>query len=1146
MSISNMKKFLIKNIWLIALHLIFAISLIANFPIGKFFIGWDALNPEFNIMLNITRALFPFWQENYGLGTVTGHGFAATLPHTLFIGLLSNFLPDWSLRSIFTFSCHYAGGVGMYFLIRYLLEKITTFKLPHIQQLIPVMSFIASLYYLFNLGTVQVFYIQLEAFITQYAALPWLFLTLFLALDTGKKKYFFAFFGVSVLSSIQGFIPSLFVTYFIAFILALVSFSIAKRSRNALKKAFLLLMLTICANLYWLGPIVYFQITNGNNFLTAYNNLSSTQHFIELSNKYGDLKNIVYLKSYLFDSFQLGTFLLQPWIDHHKNALVAGIGIVTFISILIGIFVSIVKLRSYHTIFFALLFLYAFSGIAINTFPFSFLTDILQSISPTYEQAFRTTFTKFGIATIFAYSVQFAFALFFFTFLVSKIKLKLAPYVFLAITIISILFYALPVFQGHLLYDKLTLTIPSAYQDFTTYINSQSEGRIADFPQNCNDGWYSYNWGYFGSGFMWYGVEHPFMSRSFDVWSSNNENYYWELSQALAQKDFEKIDQILNKYDIKWILYDPNITSCSTAKKTAINTDLIEFLTQNGRFVSEREFGGGLKNPIILLKNNNYALDSYVQSQRNVMHVAPASLRTDSDAQSADYYTGKNRPDKYYPIQSLLTKRGDNSLINNAKITKNEILLEQTIPLGLTNYVFQDTYSQQEDLMPVEISVMVDQNNISRIRLTTNRPSIFLDGKLLTKSDNAMLLGVKEEILPDTSKIFINGQEVSKNNDGAYSSYFLLRADNSVEIVHNEELLFSWTSASSDAYRLLMEPPSSLSLPEYKKGILTIKIPYVVDNTYFGAENTNVSAIIPEPCNEITPSGNNAFEISSDPNSFMRLISQKSSQCLKLYFPKLISNQGHLLSIKTRNVSGNLPKTSVYNNANLLYSDLGTGKKLQNATTTHVLPPSAINDVGYDLSIENASRTDTKSINDIYSIGIYAIPYKYLKSISFNNPEYRNQPLLQVVVNDVNHKNPTRYTVITDKGGQLLTLSQSYDNGWKAYIQNSDSSTGIKNQIHKLFPFHFGQEIKNHVMVNNWANGWILPTSTQNPKITILFLPQYLQYLGFGLLLLPFLWLMASMRKFIFRATTKLNTYFEKQANNLKSIVHHRMNLPIS
>jgi hypothetical protein len=75
-----------------------------------------------------------------------------------------------------------------------------------------------------------------------------------------------------------------------------------------------------------------------------------------------------------------------------------------------------------------------------------------------------------------------------------------------------------------------------------------------------------------------------------------------------------------------------------------------------------------------------------------------------------------------------------------------------------------------------------------------------------------------------------------------------------------------------------------------------------------------------------------------------------------------------------------------------------------------------------------------------------------------------------------------------------LVLSQSFDNGWIALGPT------------KTFPFI--KPIGNHVLVNNWENGWQLSSKqTTNTQLTIIlfYWPQILEWIGFVILPIPFL-----------------------------------------
>jgi hypothetical protein len=114
---SAIKNWALKHLPLVLFHVFILAVIITNFHPGKYFLIWDSITPEFNFLINFRRAIFAMWQENYGVGLLGGHGFAAPLPHTLILYVFSWIAPVWSLRQIFTLLCFYC-GLGMYFIIQ--------------------------------------------------------------------------------------------------------------------------------------------------------------------------------------------------------------------------------------------------------------------------------------------------------------------------------------------------------------------------------------------------------------------------------------------------------------------------------------------------------------------------------------------------------------------------------------------------------------------------------------------------------------------------------------------------------------------------------------------------------------------------------------------------------------------------------------------------------------------------------------------------------------------------------------------------------------------------------------------------------------------------------------------------------------------
>jgi hypothetical protein len=91
----------------------------------------------------------------------------------------------------------------------------------------------------------------------------------------------------------------------------------------------------------------------------------------------------------------------------------------------------------------------------------------------------------------------------------------------------------------------------------------------------------------------------------------------------------------------------------------------------------------------------------------------------------------------------------------------------------------------------------------------------------------------------------------------------------------------------------------------------------------------------------------------------------------------------------------------------------------------------------------------------------------------------------------VSHPNESLYLVTPGQiNNSTIVLSQSFDSGWKAYAVNK------VNFLNEIFPFLFDKEIKQHTLVNNWENGWEISKTDSNSIVIIIYLPQYLQYLG--------------------------------------------------
>ena len=98
-----------KYLFPIVLILITVVLFVTNFKSGTFLVGWDNLFPELNFVKALKVNLSGVWQWYRGLGAEDGLAHGATLPHTIFIFILSKLFPLNALRYIFQILMHLLG-----------------------------------------------------------------------------------------------------------------------------------------------------------------------------------------------------------------------------------------------------------------------------------------------------------------------------------------------------------------------------------------------------------------------------------------------------------------------------------------------------------------------------------------------------------------------------------------------------------------------------------------------------------------------------------------------------------------------------------------------------------------------------------------------------------------------------------------------------------------------------------------------------------------------------------------------------------------------------------------------------------------------------------------------------------------------------
>ena len=274
---------------------------------------------------------------------------------------------------------------------------------------------------------------------------------------------------------------------------------------------------------------------------------------------------------------------------------------------------------------------------------------------------------------------------------------------------------------------------------------------------------------------------------------------------------------------------------------------------------------------------------------------------------------------------------------------------------------------------------------------------------------------------------------------------------------------------------------------------------------------------------------------------YKKIESSRASACIDIGISDLSQRYGYLVTVSSRHISGRRLFISITNEETkrTFLENYVTDKGISNEfiDSFFIIPPMDGYGQGYRITLDNLSVSNDKTINDIASIRIYTIPYDEMVSLKIDNAQLtmQNKEQNTISITDVEHPNPAYYKIsiagvegITGVKENTLILSQSFDEGWKAYdVSKCQSVKGIKAMqiICETFPFLFGKEIKEHVLVNNWSNGWTLKSDqsdsprgeagqftnqiNENTTIVVFFLPQLLEWIGFLVLPLPFFFLLA-------------------------------------
>lgn len=544
--------------WPILTILFFTILIsVTNFKPGLFFSGWDNLHPEFQpLSYFIDKSLFGVWHESYGLGGIIANAPYTEIFRVPFYFILSIFVGEINVRFFWTLLMLSVGGLGFfYFSKKYFTEKIW-------------LATVVSIFYMVNLGTVQNFFTPNESFSHFFASLPWLLLVFFnfIKLEGNSKKLALDLIIVNLLATPSFYITPIFIVYFL--ILSIVSISFVLSKKNFLihlKKIFLGGLLIFIANVYWLIPYQHFVFTGKSNEVSESRTYNiNTQDSILRNNFSTNIWKTLQLQGLWFETTDkingTNTLIMESWVDYYQNQFIKYISFIPVILVFAGVIFTIFTIKNDNRRSILFLFILSLISLGSTNPPFGFFVTLIQENIPILKDIFRFSFTKFIVVYSLTYSLLILICLDKVSSFIKNQKYQINLFIsFLFVTLIL----SVPVFTGNFFYQKLGVYFPKEYEEVAEIINSKkSQDRVLYVPNSPSIGWTYFDWGYRGSGFLWYFLNSNVLDEAFEIHSKYNSQAIRLSKEAFYEGNTSKLSELMSDYNIRFLLFDKSIQTC--------------------------------------------------------------------------------------------------------------------------------------------------------------------------------------------------------------------------------------------------------------------------------------------------------------------------------------------------------------------------------------------------------------------------------------------------------------------------------------------------------------------------------------------------------------------------------------------------------
>ncbi len=1053
-----------------------AVLLVAwrNYTPGTFLTGIDNFHIEFNLGLAWQRAWSGVWQENQGLGIVSGLAQMTEMPRIVIYKLLGWVLPPSLVRYSYVFLNLYVGVLGVYLLTKYLSKS-------------RLGALAGALFYLFNLGTVQVFFMPTEMFVVNFVALPWLFLLVLKYLSEGRRASLAWYAGLLFLFAPMAMTPTIFVVYLLFLgITVFVYFFSREKWDVKWERSLGIVGVTVGISLYFLLPFANFALNNARVLTESkINSVFSQENYLANAGR-SSWSDLALLKGMWFDYPDNVDGKLVPLLGAWEDHLYA-IGYLVYVPVaIIGIgIVGLLWKRRWQGIGIVIMGLVAILLLRGENPPLGGVIAYLRSL-PMIAEAFRTPYTKIAPILLVVYGVGFGYGV----YLLSKVwRWKIGSMLWKGILIGGmmggLIWLNRPYFNGKLISDGVRVKIPNEYFEMFKFFQSQNTfGRVVRMPAHTSQAWDYTDWGYRGSGFLWYGIEQPILDRAFDVWSPYNERFYNQISTALygCESDNsqiinslpaqagqilklncgEQVQKVLEQYDVKYVLLDESVIAPGQGKEILRIEETKKLADELGW---EMVFNEGFLS-VWDVSNSQITNDKF--SSREQWISAPETYTL------AEGETAKVRDDVIfdelgtyveYPVRSDLV-----GFDKDLQPTRSDLESQGAVIFPFAQLMREEAKSVEWGEGAVKI---ISNLNFSNSQMIVPGWEVGEIVRLDFATSSATTLGTRWDSLP---AYYVNGYPgprfLGKERPMDGKSYFYARVSEGEE----------WREYRSE---------QKFEIRNVKLEIEVRGEPFVYDFAKQGQGSIGNCDVLKRGVAEkiINPKFSNP-QIREQGTGYVA--DERGAVCDYVVMEEVFVRVPYLMRVRGENAEGRSVKFFLWNTGskrNDIEYLLGKEKFDQ---TFALLPWDW--DGYYTLNIETRSFGQRAENRIEPVVGMY-VPLEKIaraKLVGAQNGEY-------IVTNNADityvKKTGTWLYGLGVKGDGLIRLSQGYDEGWVAFALPANNYQLPITNLQKL----------THVKVDGWANGFVInnepgATSNANQIVVIFYWPQLLQYLGLVML----------------------------------------------